>query len=98
MWVQDLLENCSSKPLLVLALLVMNSSHMLLDVLLMLVPSISERLKEPSRRAELLLPSYTWQEQETRRGKCVSFVISGAKPSTKSSFGAGEIIQSKSLT
>lgn len=56
-WAQDLLENCSSKPLLVFSLLVMNSSHMLLEVLFMLVPSISERLKEPSRRAELLLPS-----------------------------------------
>lgn len=77
---QDLLENCSSKPLLVFSLLVMNSSHMLLEVLLMLVLSISERLKEPSRRAELLLPSYTWEEGETHSGKDLLLPFRGQTP------------------
>ena len=54
---EDLLENCSSKPLLVFSASVTKSSHRLLDVLFKVTPSISERLNTPSKRAELLVPS-----------------------------------------
>lgn len=43
--------------MLVFSASVMKSSHRLLDVLFKVTPNISERLKTPSKRAELLLPS-----------------------------------------
>ena len=49
----------SSKPLLVLSSLLTNSSHMVLEVLLSTVSSISEPVNTPSRRAWLFGPSYT---------------------------------------
>ena len=49
---KDLLEKCSSKPLLVFSASVMKSSHRLLDVLFSVTPSNSVRLNTPSRRAE----------------------------------------------
>lgn len=53
------LMKCSSKPLLVLSALLMNSSHMELEVEFRVVSSSSLPVNTPSRRALLLLPSKT---------------------------------------
>lgn len=53
------LMKCSSKPLLVFCVLVMNSSHMELEVEFRVVSSSSLPVNTPSSRALLLLPSKT---------------------------------------
>lgn len=53
------LMKCSSKPLLVLSVLLINSSHMELEVEFRVPSSSSLPVNTPSRRALLLLPSKT---------------------------------------
>lgn len=57
------LMKCSSKPLLVLSALLMNSSHMELEVEFRVASSSSLPVNTPSRRALLLLPSKTLEGQ-----------------------------------
>lgn len=64
--VSYLLVKCSSKPLLVLSALLMNSSHIELEVEFRVVSSSSLPVNTPSRRALLLLPSKTWTEERER--------------------------------
>lgn len=66
--VSYLLVKCSSKPLLVLSALLMNSSHIELEVEFRVVSSSSLPVNTPSRRALLLLPSKTWTEKRERVG------------------------------
>lgn len=63
------LVKCSSKPLLVFSLLLINSSHIVLDVLFSVTSISSVPMKTPSKRARLLLPSYTWNTDIQSRAK-----------------------------
>lgn len=67
--VRHSLMKCSSKPLLVLSALLMNSSHMELEVEFRVSSSSSLPLNTPSRRALLLLPSNTWQGRDVKKQK-----------------------------